>query len=138
MMQWFHRWSNTIGGQPARVLIVGLDSAGKTTILYKLKLNEVVKTIPTIGFNVETVTIGNDVTITVLDMGGSDAQKNSSKLNEHVSKEVEVSLEKYSVNKEQNLTLSRPLVRIRTSFVPISFYKLLNDPADRMVQKTLE
>ena len=53
-------------------------------------------TIPTIGFNVETVTIGNDVTITVLDMGGSDAQKNSSKLNEHVSKEVEVSLEKYS------------------------------------------
>ena len=35
--------------------MVGLDAAGKTTILYKLKLGEVVSTIPTIGFNVETV-----------------------------------------------------------------------------------
>ena len=35
--------------------MVGLDAAGKTTILYKLKLGEVVTTIPTIGFNVETV-----------------------------------------------------------------------------------
>ena len=34
---------------------VGLDAAGKTTILYKLKLGEIVTTIPTIGFNVETV-----------------------------------------------------------------------------------
>lgn len=32
-----------------RILMVGLDSAGKTTILYKLKLGEVVVTIPTIG-----------------------------------------------------------------------------------------
>lgn len=32
-----------------RVLMVGLDAAGKTTILYKLKLGEVVTTIPTIG-----------------------------------------------------------------------------------------
>lgn len=38
-----------------RFLIVGLDAAGKTTLLYKLKLGEVVTTIPTIGFNVETV-----------------------------------------------------------------------------------
>ena len=30
--------------------MVGLDAAGKTTILYKLKLGEVVTTIPTIGF----------------------------------------------------------------------------------------
>ena len=38
-----------------RILMVGLDAAGKTTILYKLKLGEIVTTIPTIGFNVETV-----------------------------------------------------------------------------------
>ena len=38
-----------------RLLILGLDAAGKTTILYKLKLNEVVPSIPTIGFNVETM-----------------------------------------------------------------------------------
>lgn len=35
--------------------MVGLDAAGKTTILYKLMLGEVVTTVPTIGFNVETV-----------------------------------------------------------------------------------
>ena len=37
------------GKQPMRILMVGLDSAGKTTILYKLKLGEIVTTIPTIG-----------------------------------------------------------------------------------------
>jgi GTPase SAR1 family protein len=34
-----------------RILMVGLDAAGKTTILYKLKLGEIVTTIPTIGNN---------------------------------------------------------------------------------------
>ncbi|TDL23019.1 Arf-domain-containing protein [Rickenella mellea] len=38
-----------------RALIAGLDFAGKTTFLYKLKLGEIVNTIPTIGFNVESV-----------------------------------------------------------------------------------
>jgi len=33
----------------AGILMVGLDAAGKTTILYKLKLGEIVTTIPTIG-----------------------------------------------------------------------------------------
>jgi ADP-ribosylation factor protein 1 len=31
--------------------MVGLDAAGKTTILYKLKLGEIVTTIPTIGMS---------------------------------------------------------------------------------------
>ena len=31
------------------IVSVGLDAAGKTTILYKLKLGEIVTTIPTIG-----------------------------------------------------------------------------------------
>ena len=35
-----------------KVLMLGLDGAGKTTILYSLKLGEVLMTIPTIGFNV--------------------------------------------------------------------------------------
>lgn len=50
---------------------VGLDAAGKTTILYKLKLGEVVTTIPTIGFNVETVEYKN-ISFTVWDVGGQD------------------------------------------------------------------
>lgn len=32
---------------------MGLDAAGKTTILYKLKLGEIVTTIPTIGKHVK-------------------------------------------------------------------------------------
>ncbi len=38
-----------LGKKPVRILMVGLDAAGKTTILYKLKLGEIVTTIPTIG-----------------------------------------------------------------------------------------
>ncbi|XP_066156858.1 ADP ribosylation factor 4 [Euwallacea fornicatus] len=55
--------------KPMRILMVGLDAAGKTTILYKLKLGEIVTTIPTIGFNVETVEYKN-ISFTVWDVGG--------------------------------------------------------------------
>ncbi|KAF5364000.1 hypothetical protein D9756_000822 [Leucocoprinus leucothites] len=48
------RWSKE---QDVRILMLGLDSAGKTTILYRLQIGEVVSTIPTIGFNVETVQV---------------------------------------------------------------------------------
>merc|ERR1712224_260620 len=54
-----------------RILMVGLDAAGKTTILYKMKLGEVVNTIPTIGFNVETVEYKN-ISFNVWDVGGQD------------------------------------------------------------------
>jgi len=59
------------GKSEKRILMVGLDAAGKTTILYKLKLGEVVTTIPTIGFNVETVEYKN-ISFTVWDVGGQD------------------------------------------------------------------
>ena len=49
--------------------MVGLDAAGKTTILYKLKLGENVCTIPTIGFNVEEIVFQN-LNMTVWDIGG--------------------------------------------------------------------
>ncbi|CAD8186628.1 unnamed protein product [Paramecium octaurelia] len=54
-----------------RILMVGLDAAGKTTILYKLKLGEVVHSVPTIGFNVEKVEYKN-ISFTVWDIGGQD------------------------------------------------------------------
>jgi ADP-ribosylation factor protein 1 len=41
--------SSLWGKKEMRILMVGLDAAGKTTILYKLKLGEIVTTIPTIG-----------------------------------------------------------------------------------------
>ena len=64
-------WARFIGKKEMRILMVGLDAAGKTTILYKLKLGEVVTTIPTIGFNVETVEYKN-ISFTVWDVGGQD------------------------------------------------------------------
>ena len=60
-----------LGKKDMRILMIGLDAAGKTTILYKLKLGEVMTTIPTIGFNVETVDYLN-ISFTVWDVGGQD------------------------------------------------------------------
>eukprot|EP01064_Diplonema_japonicum_P003446 TRINITY_DN1221_c1_g1_i3.p1 TRINITY_DN1221_c1_g1~~TRINITY_DN1221_c1_g1_i3.p1 ORF type:complete len:161 (+),score=52.59 TRINITY_DN1221_c1_g1_i3:225-707(+) len=60
-----------VGKRDIRMLMVGLDAAGKTTILYKVKLGEIVTTIPTIGFNVETVEYKN-VKFTMWDVGGQD------------------------------------------------------------------
>ncbi|CAF3735099.1 unnamed protein product, partial [Adineta steineri] len=59
------------GQSEYRTLIMGLDSAGKTSILYRLKLNEHVMTIPTIGFNVESV-IFNKASMTMWDLGGRE------------------------------------------------------------------
>ena len=49
------------GSKEVRILILGLDNAGKTTILYRLQneSDEAVQTIPTIGFNVETLQYKN-------------------------------------------------------------------------------
>lgn len=59
------------GSKEMRLLMLGLDAAGKTTILYKLKLGQDVTTIPTVGFNVESVTYKN-VKFNVWDVGGQD------------------------------------------------------------------
>ncbi|CAN7012858.1 unnamed protein product [Brassica oleracea var. botrytis] len=64
-------FSRLFAKKEMRILMVGLDAAGKTTILYKLKLGEIVTTIPTIGFNVETVEYKN-ISFTVWDVGGQD------------------------------------------------------------------
>ena len=55
----------------SRILMLGLDAAGKTTILYKLRLGEVIASIPTIGFNVETVEY-KGTEMQVWDVGGQD------------------------------------------------------------------
>lgn len=58
-----------LGAREMRILILGLDGAGKTTILYRLQVGEVVTTIPTIGFNVEQVQYKN-LKFQVWDLGG--------------------------------------------------------------------
>ena len=54
-------FESLFGSKEVRILILGLDNAGKTTILYRLQNegDEVVQTIPTIGFNVETLQYKN-------------------------------------------------------------------------------
>eukprot|EP00894_Picocystis_sp_ML_P003694 jgi/Pico_ML_1/54211/g4617.t1 len=59
------------GNREMRVVMLGLDAAGKTTILYKLHIGEVLSTVPTIGFNVEKVQYKN-VQFTVWDVGGQE------------------------------------------------------------------
>jgi len=54
-----------------RILLLGLDSAGKTTILYRLQIGEVITTVPTVGFNAETVQYKN-LKFQAWDLGGQD------------------------------------------------------------------
>jgi len=66
-----HVYSTIFGKMEARIVMIGLDAAGKTSILFKLRIGEVVTTIPTIGFNVETVEYKN-LKFTMWDIGGQD------------------------------------------------------------------
>eukprot|EP01102_Stenamoeba_stenopodia_P003944 TRINITY_DN1407_c0_g1_i1.p1 TRINITY_DN1407_c0_g1~~TRINITY_DN1407_c0_g1_i1.p1 ORF type:complete len:497 (-),score=121.96 TRINITY_DN1407_c0_g1_i1:116-1606(-) len=63
--------SSVFSSKELRGLMLGLDASGRTTALYKLKLGEVVTTIPTIGFNVETIEY-RDFAMTFWDVGGCD------------------------------------------------------------------
>ena len=68
-------FQSLFGSKEVRILILGLDNAGKTTILYKLQNeaeDEEVMTIPTIGFNVETLQYKN-IKFQVWDLGGQPA-----------------------------------------------------------------
>ena len=62
-------WTKLLGKKDVRILMLGLDAAGKTTIHYQLKMKEIVKTIPTIGFNVESLDY-KGLNFTVWDVGG--------------------------------------------------------------------
>ena len=57
-------------GPMARIMLLGLDGAGKTLLLYKLKLGESIPTTPTIGFNIETVK-HNFVQLCIWDFSGN-------------------------------------------------------------------
>src|SRR3569623_842125 len=74
-------WISNLFNKPCSLLMIGLDSGGsihpkltntgKTTILYKMKLEETIQTTPTVGFNVETLNIKN-INMTVWDVGVRD------------------------------------------------------------------
>ncbi|XP_049672008.1 ADP-ribosylation factor-like protein 11 [Accipiter gentilis] len=67
-------------GQPkrdARVVMLGLDFAGKSTLLYKLKSGQAVETCPTVGFNVESLQTPCRVSFTLWDVGGQGSLRAS-------------------------------------------------------------
>ncbi|XP_065314742.1 ADP-ribosylation factor-like protein 5B isoform X2 [Gordionus sp. m RMFG-2023] len=59
-----------------KIIIIGLDNAGKTTILYQFLMNEVVHTSPTIGSNVETIKWKN-INFVMWDIGGQESLRQS-------------------------------------------------------------
>ena len=64
-------WRRLLGPTEMKIVLVGLDNAGKTTILYKLCLDDLVQTSPTVGSNVEELTHKN-VKLQAWDLGGQD------------------------------------------------------------------
>lgn len=64
-----HLFAKKVPKQQCKVVMLGLDGAGKTTVLYSLKLGEVISTIPTIGFNVEELNY-KTIKFMVWDVGG--------------------------------------------------------------------
>ncbi|XP_010917632.1 uncharacterized protein [Elaeis guineensis] len=64
-------WFMLFPAKEYKIVVVGLDNAGKTTTLYKLHLGDVVNTSPTIGSNVEEVVYKN-IRFEVWDLGGQD------------------------------------------------------------------
>ena len=56
-------------GSDKKILFLGLDNAGKTTLLFKIKDDEFKDTVPTVGLNVEQISF-KDMTLTLWDVGG--------------------------------------------------------------------
>ena len=77
MGNWFSNvWDRLFGEKrELKLVIVGLDAAGKTTILNKMRFDEFVPTAPTIGVNTEDIQIKN-VNIKVFDLAGQEKMRN--------------------------------------------------------------
>jgi len=69
-------WQRLFKHSQYKICIVGLNNAGKTTVLFKLHLGEVVETQPTIGSNVEEV-VHENVHFQVWDLGGQDSLRSA-------------------------------------------------------------
>lgn len=68
-------WS-LFGNEEHKLLLVGLDNAGKTTILYQLLLGETVHTRPTIGSNVEEF-VWKNLRFVMWDLGGQQSLRSA-------------------------------------------------------------
>lgn len=69
MGSYINKILDSFSNMKAKIVMIGLDGAGKTTVLYQMKLNQNVSSVPTIGFNVESIKYKN-LEFTVWDIGG--------------------------------------------------------------------
>jgi small GTP-binding protein len=76
MGNWFSNvWDRLFGEKrEMKMIIVGLDSAGKTTILNKMRFDEFTQTAPTIGINTEDIQVRN-VSVKVFDLAGQEKMR---------------------------------------------------------------
>ena len=57
-----------------KIIILGIQNAGKTTILYRLSIGQLIKTTPTIGSNVEEISY-NNIKLQAWDLGGQESTR---------------------------------------------------------------
>ncbi|XP_061445514.1 putative ADP-ribosylation factor-like protein 5C isoform X2 [Rhineura floridana] len=76
MGQLFAKLLGIFGNREHKVIIIGLDNAGKTTILYQFLMNEVVHTSPTIGSNVEEIVL-RKTHFLMWDIGGQETLRST-------------------------------------------------------------
>ncbi|PWN52317.1 Arf-domain-containing protein [Violaceomyces palustris] len=69
-------WSSLFGSKELKICILGLDNAGKTTLMYKMTLGSVVSTAPTVGSNTETFEYKN-LKFMLWDVGGQTSLRSS-------------------------------------------------------------
>ncbi|WFD21989.1 hypothetical protein MEQU1_000651 [Malassezia equina] len=69
-------WNSLFGQKELKICILGLDNAGKTTLMYKMTLGAVVATAPTIGSNTETFEYKN-LKFVLWDVGGQTSLRTS-------------------------------------------------------------
>lgn len=60
---------------PYHIVMLGLDNAGKTSVMYKSKLKENIKTYPTMAFNVECVSVTKKLKFRIWDIGGRESNR---------------------------------------------------------------
>ncbi|XP_056157515.1 ADP-ribosylation factor-like protein 11 [Lampris incognitus] len=67
--------SRNSSNPPPQVILVGLDSSGKSTLLARLLTGQVMDTSPTVGFNVGTLELNKNTALTVWDVGGQKSMR---------------------------------------------------------------
>ncbi|EEC01429.1 ADP-ribosylation factor, ARF, putative [Ixodes scapularis] len=105
-------WS-LFSNEEHKVVIVGLNNAGKTTILYQFLMNEVVHTSPTIGSNVEEV-VWKNVHFIMWDLGGQESLRTT--WNTY-----------YSNAEARRLSLSKPRLGNMTFSRVTCFFRVIED-----------